>query len=438
MLGQEDAVALPLALELQGRAVAAQDDLREAVLAQGQEEGKRAAVDTFQALVEHLAVFLFVQDMNVECLPLLCRDAPRLRGNAAAACAVDARTVGIHEGSDVLQPLDSLVRQLPVGTWPYVQQEVGIHACCLHEAADEFVAALVVLVRNAVAPCVVHRHAGLKGQLCHLLLSAEACRVLSRQVLLEELKVLDADRSSMMVVAYHALGLQTLDEGVLLVESPVELLLLVVPHAIEPDGSYRPVVSQQFCKLHVHEGIITVPIACGGVVRAVAAAACRVVKALPVHVAVVEVKLQSVLSARLGQGLHHVASVRRGLDDVVGACLGLPHGEAVVVAAGEGDVLCSGLLEELHPFACIEPGGTEASGELGVLVAVDAAVVHHPLSVGQHGIDAPMDEDAKLAVLEVLAYAARLVADDKALCCRHKRQQKGKEGESEAFHIKLL
>ena len=103
---------------------------------------------------------------------------------------------------------------------------------------------------------------------------------------------------------------------------------------------------------------------------------------MPVHVAVVEVELESVLAASIGQRLQHIASVGRGFHDIVGACFCLPHRESVVVAAGEGDVLGTGFLEELYPFACAEPGRTEAACKLGILVAVDVAVVHHPFAVG--------------------------------------------------------
>ena len=64
----------------------------------------------------------------------------------------------------------------------------------------------------------------------------------------------------MMVVPYEASGLQTLDEGVLLLESPIEFLLLVVPHAIEPDCSNRAVIGQELSQLTIHESIIAVPI----------------------------------------------------------------------------------------------------------------------------------------------------------------------------------
>ena len=160
-----------------------------------------------------------------ERLALLCRHAPVLRRNAAATRVVDGRTVGLHEGSNVLQSLDGFVGELSVGARTDVEQEVGIQASRCDKPADEFVAALIGFVGDAVAPGVVHRHARLQGELRHLLLAGEACVVLSWQVLLEELKVLEADGRAVMVVADETLWLQLLDEGILLLQAPVELLL---------------------------------------------------------------------------------------------------------------------------------------------------------------------------------------------------------------------
>ena len=334
----------------------------------------------------------------------------------------------------MLQNLDSFVRELSVGAGTDVEQEVGIHACCCDKATDEFIAALVVLVRNAVAPGVVHRHAGLQGELRYFLFAIEAGCVLSGQVLLEELEVLDTNRCPMMVVADKAARLQFLDECVLFIQSPVEALLLVVPHTVEPDGANRPIVGEELCELLVHKGIVAVPVGGRLVVRAVTAVAHRIVGAVPVHVAVVEVELEPVLTTGIGERFENVASVRCGLDDVIGASLGLPHREAVMMPAGKGDVLCASILEVLNPFTGVEPGRTETASQFGVFVAVYVAVVHYPFSIGQHGIDAKMDEDAELAVLEVFTDAARLVADDKALCHRCKGKQKNRKRKTKALH----
>ena len=215
----------------------------------------------------------------------------------------------------------------------------------------------------------------------------------------------------MMVVSYEASGLQTLDEGVLLLESPVEFLLFVVPHSVEPNGSNRAIIGQKLSQLTIHESIILVPIRGGWVVRAVFAASCRVVCPLPIHVAVVEMEFEPLLSASRCKCFHHIFLVRSGIDDVIRTCLRRPHRKAVVVPAGKGDILCPCLLEELRPFASIKLAWVEACCELRIFVSVDVAIVHHPFSVGQHGVDAPMKEDAELTVLELFADTTSVVRD---------------------------
>ena len=210
-------------------------------------------------------------------------------------------------------------------------------------------------VGDAVAPGVVHRLARLQWQGAHALSAGETGLVLAGQVLLKELEVLAVVGGTVMVVANHAVGLQTVDEGILLVESPVESLFLVVPHAVEPDGTDGAVVREQFRQLAVHEGIVGRPVGGALVVGHILAAAGGIVGAIPVHVGIVEVQLESLLGTGGREFLQHVASEGRGLDDIVVAGFAVPHGESVVVAAGEGDVLCACLLEEQYPLAGAEP-----------------------------------------------------------------------------------
>ena len=173
----------------------------------------------------------------------------------------------------------------------------------------------------------------------------------------------------MMVVSYEASGLQTLDEGVLFLESPVEFLLFVVPHAIEPDGSNRAIIGQKLSQLTIHESIIALPIRGGWVVRTVLAASCRIVCPLPIHVAVVEMEFEPLLSASLRKCFHHIFPVRSGFDDVIRTCLRCPHRKAVVMPAGKGDVSGACLFEKLRPFASIEEGRIETTSQLILEVA---------------------------------------------------------------------
>ena len=74
---------------------------------------------------------------------------------------------------------------------------------------------------------------------------------------------------------------------------------------------------------------------------------------------------------------------------------------------------------------------SSARRQLGVLVAVNLLVEHHPLAVGQHRVDAPVDKDAEFVVLELLASLEVFLAGDiSGLLCigaqaRRQQQEKG-------------
>ncbi len=79
----------------------------------------------------------------------------------------------------------------------------------------------------------------------------------------------------------------------------------------------------------------------------------------------------------------------------------MEHGEAVVMAGGDTDVLCAGSFHIGYPFLRVELGRVKAVGQLGILLPVDVLVVHDPLAIGHHAIDSPMDEYPELHVLEL-------------------------------------
>ena len=221
----------------------------------------------------------------------------------------------------------------------------------------------------------------------------------------------------MVVVGHEALGLQFVDEPVLLVESPVEGrgVAVVVPPAVEPDAVHAPVVGQQFGELLLHKleiPIVVLPV--GGASRPFSRAPERIVGPLPVEVAIIKMQRQPLFVASVGQIGQHVVGVGRAVDDVVGGSGRLEHGEAVVVTRGECDILRPSILEGLHPFVGIELRRIEAVGQMAVFLIVDVAVVHHPFALSQHGVDAPMEEDAEFLVLKLLLrlldFRGRLIA----------------------------
>ncbi len=111
-----------------------------------------------------------------------------------------------------------------------------------------------------------------------------------------------------------------------------------------------------------------------------------------------------------GQFLQRIALERRGVHDVVRAGLGAVHREAVVMLAGDDDVLHAGVLGHLHPLLGIELHRIELRGQLLVLLDRDLGPVHDPLAdagdllalpfPGGNGIQPPVDEQAELGLAE--------------------------------------
>ena len=141
-------------------------------------------------------------------------------------------------------------------------------------------------------------------------------------------------------------------------------------------------------------------------------AAQRVVQAVPIKVGIVEVQLDAVSLAGIGQFLQDIALEGGGIDDVIVAGLALEHREAVVVTRGDGDVTSTGILDGAYPLVGIKARWIETCGQLGILVTVDALVEHDPLAIGEHRIDTPVDKDTELVVLELLAGLEVLLGGD--------------------------
>ena len=145
-------------------------------------------------------------------------------------------------------------------------------------------------------------------------------------------------RPSMMIRADQRLRLELVDQRV----GPIEMPLRVraIPPAVEPDAADVAVVGQQLAQLPVHVLEILVEVPRSGRPGILAGAAARViVRVVPVELRVVEEQLQALLAAFLGERFQHVLLVRRPIDDVVVRDLRVEHREAVVVLAGDGDVL---------------------------------------------------------------------------------------------------
>jgi hypothetical protein len=270
---------------------------------------------------------------------------------------------------------------------------------CLDEVVHEVARALVSPVGEVEAPRVVHGLAGLQGQGSDLRVLVEVGGAAAGQVLLEHLEVLARKGTAVMVVADEGGRLQLVDHPVRLREPPVRVRL--VPPPVEPDATDLAVVREQLAELAVHVVEVAVPVALGRPPAVRARAPARVVVGvMPVELRVVEEELDALPVALVGQHLEDVLLVGRAVHDVVVGDLGVEHREAVVMLAGDGDVLHARGLGHGHPFRGVELRGVEQAGQLLVIGHADAALMHHPLAVGERAVHAPVHEEAELGVLE--------------------------------------
>ncbi len=227
---------------------------------------------------------------------------------------------------------------------------------------------LPIGIVTGIAPGVVHGHAALPIHAWdagggHLLLrGTEIAAVLARSR-----HALHALAALIHAVVDEDIRLEGADVG-------VEVLAVLVgpgrlPLSIKPEHSERTVAFHEFTQLGLHVGDVPREIgplgrARGGLPRA----ARQVVGVMPIHDGVVEAEFDALSPALLGQLLQRVALEGCGIHDVpVVVLLRLPHAEAIVVLAGDHDVLHAGILRHAHPLPCIEPHGIELRGELAVV-----------------------------------------------------------------------
>ena len=183
--------------------------------------------------------------MDEEAVALLRAHTPVVRGYEATTRTIDGVAILAEELSDILQALDSLNGKLTIRTRTDIEQEVAVLACCTHQLTDEGLLRLIVLVRDAIAPSVVHRQAGLQRELADIL-STQTVGILTGEVLLEDLDILTRIGLAMVVVGNDTLGLELVNHGILLIELPVErgLVLIMVPPSVEPDTIDTTVVGE--------------------------------------------------------------------------------------------------------------------------------------------------------------------------------------------------
>ena len=209
----------------------------------------------------------------------------------------------------------------------------------------------------------------------------------------------------MMIVADEAGGLQTMDESILLGQTPVERgVLVLIPPSVKPYSSYLAVIGKEFGELIVHECIVRVPVLLvNGSACTQTCTAKRSVFTLPVDVRVVEVDVDALAVAFVGELLHDVALEWRSVYNVIVGIFRLEHRESLVVTCGEADILGTRCLYLRYPLLGAEARGIEASSQFGVLLVVEVVVGHSPFAGGEHGVESPVKEYSELGVLEVFA-----------------------------------
>src|ERR1700689_5182589 len=93
-----------------------------------------------------------------------------------------------------------------------------------------------------------------------------------------------------MVAPYEGVWLQAMNKSVGALQSPVRVRL--VPHTVEPDAAYLPVLRKQFRQLCIHEIEVTVEVAARRTPGEMSVVTqWPVIGIVPVHLRVVEKKL---------------------------------------------------------------------------------------------------------------------------------------------------
>ena len=224
---------------------------------------------------------------------------------------------------------------------------------------------------------------------------------MSRQVFLKRLPILSLLRSKVVVADNHASGLNAVDMVVHFAQVPIEIGRLV-PLPVKPDSTDLAVIGQQLRELIYHKLLIRFPVSLLGAPHSAACAPDgEIIGTAPIELRIIKMQLDALFMAFIGQFFDDIALKRRAVNDVVRRLLGVEHRKAVVVARRDANVFRSGGFHIGHPFRCVVFRRIKPVGQLGVLLPVDVFVVHDPLAVGHHAVNAPVNEHAEFHVLKL-------------------------------------
>ncbi len=97
-----------------------------------------------------------VENMHIQLVPFLGRDAPRLLRDASALCPVYCLPGFFEPFANRLKPLYRFLGQCSVRPRTYVQEQIRSLACRPDKVSYEKFCGFIVLVRYPVAPGAVH------------------------------------------------------------------------------------------------------------------------------------------------------------------------------------------------------------------------------------------------------------------------------------------
>ena len=203
----------------------------------------------------------------------------------------------------------------------------------------------------------------------------------------------------MMIAADQGLRLELMNQPVSAGEMPIRIEL--VPHSVEPNSPDLSIIRQQLSQLPVHKIQVSIPIPGIRAARTMSRSPARkIIGRMPIELGVVQEQLDALFMALLGEHPDYVLAVRRARHDIPIRQFRIEHREPVVMLRGNGDVFHACGLCQRDPRRGIIFDGIEKRRQLRVIRPVDGARLHDPFAVAQYAIYAPVDEHAKLRILE--------------------------------------
>jgi hypothetical protein len=180
--------------------------------------------------------------------------------------------------------------------------------------------------------------------------------------------------------------------------------LRLVPHPVKPHATDLAVVRQELAKLSVHEIQVRFPVAgFGPSGMAPGAPARKIVRRMPIQLRVVEKQFDALFAAFRREQANDVFPIGRARHHVPIRQARTKHRKSIVMFRRNGDVLHACGLRQCNPCRRIKFDGIEEAGQLRIFRSADGPCLHHPFTVSQHAVHAPMNEHAELRVLEPLA-----------------------------------